>query len=139
MSKITVISSVTRKETVTEGSQVILGDASVVKIQAGRGEIYGYTRNGNDLLVKMADGQTITLKNYFVNSHELVLDENGSLWWIEEPLAVERYQQIPSTDALLSGSVTSSSNDNAIWPWVLGGLAAAGGIALAAGGGGGGG
>ncbi|MFY9995004.1 MAG: Ig-like domain-containing protein [Leclercia sp.] len=139
MSKITVISSATRKETVTEGSQVILGDASVVKIQAGRGEIYGYTRSGNDLLVKMTDGQTVTLKNYFVNSHELVLDENGSLWWIEEPLAVERYQQVPSTDALLSGSVTSSSNDNAIWPWVLGGLAAAGGIALAAGGGGGGG
>jgi VCBS repeat-containing protein len=70
----------------------------------------------------------------------LVLDEgNGALWWIEDPLAVEHYEAITSTDALLAGAVTSSSSDTLIWPWVVGGLAAAGGIALAAGGGGGGG
>jgi len=111
----------------------------VVKLQAGRGDIASYYRTNNDLLVRMTNGETVTLKNYFVNKHQLVLDENGALWWIDDPLAVERYQSIPSTDALIAGNVNNSSGDTPIWPWVLGGVAAAGGIALAAGGGGGGG
>lgn len=139
MSKFTVISRLTHKETVAEGNQIILGEDSVVKLQAGRGDIASYSRSNSDLLVRMTNGETVTLKNYFVNNHQLVLDENGALWWIDDPLAVERYQSIPSTDALIAGNVSNSSGDTPIWPWVLGGVAAAGGIALAAGGGGGGG
>ncbi|MCU6676615.1 Ig-like domain-containing protein [Leclercia tamurae] len=139
MSKFTVISRLTHQETVAEGNQIILGEDSVVKLQAGRGDIASYSRSSDDLLVRMTNGETVTLKHYFVNDHQLVLDENGALWWIDEPLAVERYQSIPSTDALIAGNVSNSSGDTPIWPWVLGGVAAAGGIALAAGGGGGGG
>lgn len=139
MSKFTVISRLTHKETVAEGNQIILGEDSVVKLQAGRGDIASYSRSNSDLLVRMTNGETVTLKNYFANNHQLVLDENGALWWIDDPLAVERYQSIPSTDALIAGNVSNSSGDTPIWPWVLGGVAAAGGIALAAGGGGGGG
>ena len=139
MSKFTVISRLTHKETVAEGNQIILGEDSVVKLQAGRGDIASYSRSSDDLLVRMTNGETVTLKHYFVNDHQLVLDENGALWWIDEPLAVERYQSIPSTDALIAGNISHSSGDTPIWPWVLGGVAAAGGIALAAGGGGGGG
>jgi len=139
MSKFTVISRLTHQQTVAEGNQIVLGEDSVVKLQAGRGDIASYYRTNNDLLVRMTNGETVTLKNYFVNKHQLVLDENGALWWIDDPLAVERYQSIPSTDALIAGNVNNSSGDTPIWPWVLGGVAAAGGIALAAGGGGGGG
>ncbi|MDK4747454.1 Ig-like domain-containing protein [Leclercia adecarboxylata] len=139
MSKFTVISRLTHQQTVAEGNQIILGEDSVVKLQAGRGDIASYSRSNSDLLVRMTNGETVTLKNYFVNNHQLVLDENGALWWINDPLAVERYQSIPSTDALIAGNVNNSSGDTPIWPWVLGGVAAAGGIALAAGGGGGGG
>lgn len=139
MSKFTVISRLTHQETVAEGNQIVLGEDSVVKLQAGRGDIASYSRSNNDLLVRMTNGETVTLKNYYVNNHKLVLDENGALWWIDDPLAVERYQSIPSTDALIAGNVSNSSSDTPIWPWVLGGVAAAGGIALAAGGGGGGG
>ncbi|MBZ0058721.1 MULTISPECIES: Ig-like domain-containing protein [unclassified Leclercia] len=139
MSKFTVISRLTHQETVAEGNQIVLGEDSVIKLQAGRGDIASYSRSNNDLLVRMTNGETVTLKNYYVNNHKLVLDENGALWWIDDPLAVERYQSIPSTDALIAGNVSNSSSDTPIWPWVLGGVAAAGGIALAAGGGGGGG
>lgn len=139
MSKFTVISRLTHQETVAEGNQIILGEDSVVKLQAGRGDIASYSRSNSDLLVRMTNGETVTLKNYFVNNHQLVLDENGALWWIDDPLAVERYQSLSSTDALIAGNVSNSSGDTPIWPWVLGGVAAAGGIALAAGGGGGGG
>ncbi|POV31859.1 hypothetical protein C3388_24770, partial [Leclercia sp. LSNIH5] len=129
MSKFTVISRLTHQQTVAEGNQIILGEDSVVKLDAGRGDIASYSRSNNDLLVRMTNGETVTLKNYYINDHQLVLNENGALWWIEDPLTVERYQSIPSTDALIAGNVSSSSGDTPIWPWVLGGVAAAGGIA----------
>jgi len=144
MSKITVISKLTHKETVTEGSLVTLNDASVVKIHAGRADIAGYERVNNDLIVRLNSGKTITLKNFYANGangiSQLVLEENnGALWWIADPLAVEHYQSIASLDVLLAGTAATSSGEFAAWPWVVGGLAVAGGIALAAGGGGGGG
>ncbi|MFY9995003.1 MAG: BapA/Bap/LapF family large adhesin [Leclercia sp.] len=144
MSKITVISKLTHKETVTDGSLVTLNDASVVKIHAGRADIAGYERVNNDLIVRLNSGETITLKNFYANGangiSQLVLEEsNGALWWIADPLAVEHYQSIASLDALLAGTASTASGEAAIWPWAVGGLAVAGGIALAAGGGGGGG
>ncbi|WP_333855474.1 Ig-like domain-containing protein, partial [Leclercia sp.] len=144
MSKITVISKLTHMETVTDGSQVTLADSSIVKINAQRADILDYERSGNDLIVKLADGETLTLKNFFVAGEQgisqLVLEEsNGALWWIADPIAAESYQSIASVDALLAGTTTASAGETAIWPWALGGVAVAGGIALAAGGGGGGG
>ncbi len=144
MSKITVISKLTHKETVTDGSQVTLNDSSIVKINAERADILDYERSGNDLIVKLADGETLTLKNFFVSGEQgisqLVLQEdNGALWWIADPIAAESYQSIASLDVLLAGTTTASAGEAAIWPWALGGVAVAGGIALAAGGGGGGG
>jgi len=144
MSKITVISKLTHVETVTDGSQVTLADSSIVKINAQRADILDYERSGNDLIVKLADGETLTLKNFFVAGEQgisqLVLEEsNGALWWIADPMAAESYQSIASVDALLAGTTTASAGEAAIWPWALGGVAVAGGIALAAGGGGGGG
>jgi len=144
MSKITVISKLTHVERVTDGSQVTLNDSSIVKIDAERADILGYERSGNDLIVKLNDGEVITLKNFFVAGDQgisqLVLEEsNGALWWIADPIAAEGYQSIASIDALLAGTTTASAGEAAIWPWALGGVAVAGGIALAAGGGGGGG
>lgn len=63
MSKFTVISRLTHKETVAEGNQIILGEDSVVKLQAGRGDIASYYRTNNDLLVRMTNGESVTLKN----------------------------------------------------------------------------
>ncbi|QVV61185.1 BapA/Bap/LapF family large adhesin [Leclercia sp. Colony189] len=144
MSKITVISKLTHVESVTDGSQVTLNDSSIVKINAERADILEYNRSGNDLIVKLTDGETITVKNFFVSGDngisQLVLEEdNGALWWIADPMAAEQYQSIASIDALLAGTTTASAGEAAIWPWALGGVAVAGGIALAAGGGGGGG
>ena len=144
MSKITVINKMTHLETTTEGTQVTLSTPSIVKLEVGRGDIAGYSRSNDDLIVTLNSGETITIKNFYAANESgsmLVLDEgNGALWWIEDPLAVEHYDAIASTDALLAGGVTSSAGgDTLIWPWVVGGLAVAGGIALAAGGGGGGG
>ncbi len=143
MSQITVLSKMTQKETTVEGSQIILNDPSIVTLHVGRADIAGYSRNNDDLIIRLNSGETITLKNFYAageNGSQLVLQESdGALWWIEDPLAVEHYESIASTDALLAGGAASSGGETAVWPWVLGGLAVAGGIAVAASGGGGGG
>lgn len=142
MSKITVLSTLTKSETTMEGTQVILNNPSIVTLHVGRADIAGYSRSNDDLVVRLTSGETITLKNFYAagNGSQLVLEEaDGALWWIQDPLAAEQYESIASTEALLAGGATGSAGEGAVWPWVLGGLAVAGGIAIAASGGGGGG
>ncbi|WP_347113836.1 BapA prefix-like domain-containing protein [Leclercia sp. S52] len=135
MSKITVISKLTHVETVTDGSQVTLADSSIVKINAQRADILDYERSGNDLIVKLADGETLTLKNFFVAGEQgisqLVLEEsNGALWWIADPMAAESYQSIASVDALLAGTTTASAGEAAIWPQVVAAAAVVVGVTV---------
>jgi len=145
MSQISVISKLTGVKTTTEGTQVSLNHSSIVKLHLERADIQHFARNNNDLVLTLHSGETIIIKNFYVTDaqglSQLVLeDDNGALWWIEDPTAAAaHYESIASTDVLLAAAGGESTTGGAIWPWVLGGVAAAGGIALAAGGGGGGG
>ena len=144
MSQISVISKLTGVKTTTEGTQVSLNHSSIVKLHLERADIQHFARNNNDLMLTLHSGETIVIKNFYVTDaqglSQLVLeDDNGALWWIEDPTAAAaHYESIASTDVLLAAAGGESTTGGAIWPWVLGGVAAAGGIALAAGGGGGG-
>ena len=143
MSQISVISKLTGVETTTEGTQVTLSHSSIVELHVERTDISHFARSGNDLVVTLHSGEVITLKNFYVTDaqgvSQLVLEESdGALWWIEDPTGAATYESIASTDVLLAAS-GSDAGGAAVWPWVLGGLAVAGGIAIAAGTGGGGG
>ena len=143
MSQISVISKLTGVETTTEGTQITLDHSSIVKLNVDRADISDYSRSGNDLVITLHSGEVITLKNFYVTDaqgvSQLVLEESdGALWWIEDPTGAATYESIASTDALLAAS-GGDTGGAAAWPWVLGGLAVAGGIAIAAGTGGGGG
>lgn len=143
MSQISVISKLTGVETNTEGTQVTLSHSSIVELHVERSDIAQYARSGNDLVITLNSGEVITLKNFYVTDAEgasqLVLAESdGALWWIADPTGAATYESIASTDVLLAAS-GSDAGGAAVWPWVLGGLAVAGGIAVAAGSGGGGG
>ncbi|MBA7773087.1 MULTISPECIES: BapA/Bap/LapF family large adhesin [Enterobacter] len=143
MSQISVISKLTGVETTTEGTQVTLSHSSIVELHVERADVSHFARSGNDLVVTLHSGEVITLKNFYVTDAEgvsqLVLEESdGALWWIEDPTGAATYESIASTDVLLAAS-GGDTGGAAIWPWVLGGLAVAGGIAVAASSGGGGG
>jgi len=143
MSQISVISKLTGVETTTEGTQVTLSHSSIVELHVERSDIAQYARSGNDLVITLNSGEAITLKNFYVTDAEgasqLVLEESdGALWWIADPTGAATYESIASTDVLLAAA-GSDTGGAAVWPWVLGGLAVAGGIAVAASSGGGGG
>ncbi|WP_375603385.1 BapA prefix-like domain-containing protein [Klebsiella pneumoniae] len=86
--------NITAKDTgvkyTVDGNQVNLNTQSVVVLHIKREDISSFSRQGNDLVLKINDGSTLTLKDFFVNDanghhSDLVLqdDDSGALWWLE--------------------------------------------------------
>lgn len=142
MRLLAVVSKLTGVSTNIEASEVTLSAPSVVKLSVQREDISQLTRINQDLVVTLRSGETITIKNFYVangnDKSQLVLeDNNGALWWVQDTDGAFHFQHIDDLTPLMTAE--GSHEGGAVWPWVLGGVAVAGGIALAAGGGGGGG
>lgn len=142
MRHIAVVSKLTGVSTNIETSEVRLSTPSIVKLSVSREDISLLTRINQDLVVTLRSGDVITIKNFYVangsDKSQLVLeDSNGALWWVQDTDGAFHFQHLDDLTPLMAAE--GSHDGGAVWPWVLGGVAAAGGIALAAGGGGGGG
>ncbi|EHG7584120.1 BapA prefix-like domain-containing protein, partial [Citrobacter sedlakii] len=143
MRLLAVVSKLTGVSTNVEASEVTLNTPSIVKLSAQREEISQLARVNQDLVITFHSGEKVTIKNFYVTNDQgasqLVLeDDNGALWWVENPEAGLQFEQISSIDVLLI-TAGGANEGAAIWPWVLGGVVAAGGIAAIAASGGGGG
>lgn len=142
MRLLAVVSKLTGVSTTVESSAVTLNAPSIVKLSVAREEISQLTRINQDLVVTLHSGETITIKNFYVTNDlgasQLVLAENdGTLWWVENPQAGLHFEQIADINELLVTSGASHEAGGAVWPWVLAGAVAAGGIAAIASSGGG--
>ncbi|HCM1962068.1 TPA: BapA prefix-like domain-containing protein [Salmonella enterica subsp. salamae serovar 56:l,v:z39] len=137
MRLLAVVSKLTGVSTTVESSAVTLNAPSIVKLSVARDEISQLTRINQDLVVTLHSGETITIKNFYVTNDlgasQLVLAENdGTLWWVENPQAGLHFEQIADINELLVTSGASHEAGGAVWPWVLAGAVAAGGIAAIA-------
>ncbi|MTW56245.1 BapA prefix-like domain-containing protein [Citrobacter sp. JL976] len=142
MRLLAVVSKLTGVSTNVEASEVTLSSPSIVKLSVSREEVSQLTRVNQDLVVTLRSGETITIKNFYLGKGEaqnqLVLeDSNGALWWVQDTDGAFHFQHLDDLTPLMTAE--GSHEGGAVWPWVLGGIAVAGGIGLAAGGGGGGG
>ncbi|HAK0242438.1 TPA: BapA prefix-like domain-containing protein [Salmonella enterica] len=142
MRLLAVVSKLTGVSTTVESSAVTLNAPSIVKLSVAREEISQLTRINQDLVVTLHSGETITIKNFYVTNDlgasQLVLAENdGTLWWVENPQTGLHFEQIADINELLVTSGASHEAGGAVWPWVLAGAVAAGGIAAIASSGGG--
>ncbi|MRS17313.1 BapA prefix-like domain-containing protein [Enterobacteriaceae bacterium RIT691] len=141
MHPVSIISELTGVTSNVQASEVTLSAPSVVKLQLERSDIASITRTGQDMVIRLHSGETITIKNFYETSqgtsHLVLEDSQGALWWVQDPGSALHFQQIENFDAFMIAD--GHSEGGAIWPWVLGGVAVAAGIGLAAGGGGGGG
>ncbi|MEH3096436.1 Ig-like domain-containing protein, partial [Klebsiella aerogenes] len=133
--------NVTAKDTgvkyTVDGNQVNLNTQSVVVLHIKREDISSYTRQGNDLVLKINDGSTVTLKNFFVNDanghhSDLVLqdDDTGALWWLEGAGTSDAHYSLISD---ISGLLAAGSSGGSIAPWVMAGAALLGVGAMIAG------
>ncbi|MFN2728249.1 BapA prefix-like domain-containing protein, partial [Salmonella enterica subsp. enterica serovar Typhimurium] len=131
MRLLAVVSKLTGVSTTVESSAVTLNAPSIVKLSVAREEISQLTRINQDLVVRLHSGETITIKNFYVTNDlgasQLVLAENdGTLWWVENPQAGLHFEQIADINELLVTSGASHEAGGAVWPWVLAGAVAAG-------------
>ncbi|EEM4078748.1 BapA prefix-like domain-containing protein [Salmonella enterica] len=142
MRLLAVVSKLTGVSTTVESSAVTLNAPSIVKLSVARDEISQLTRINQDLVVTLHSGETITIKNFYatndLGASQLVLAENdGTLWWVENPQAGLHFEQLADINELLATSGASHEAGGAVWPWVLAGAVAADGIAAIASSGGG--
>lgn len=139
-----IISRLTTVSTNVEGDVVTLNAPSIVKLNLERSEIASMARVNHDLVITLHSGEVITVKNFYVSTDgqtsQLVLeDEHGALWWVGDTEHAANFVEIASIDEILVAGSSHSAAGGAIWPWVLGGVAAVGaGVAIASGSGGGG-
>lgn len=115
MRLLAVVSKLTGVSTTVESSAVTLNAPSIVKLSVAREEISQLTRINQDLVVRLHSGETITIKNFYVTNDlgasQLVLAENdGTLWWVENPQAGLHFEQIADINELM---VTSGASHEA--------------------------
>lgn len=142
MRLLAVVSKLTGVSTNVESSEVTLSSPSIVKLSVSREEVSQLTRVNQDLVVTLRSGETITIKNFYVGKgdaqNQLVLeDSNGALWWVQDTDGAFHFQHLDDLTPLMTAE--GSHEGGAVWPWVLGGIAVAGGIAVIASSSGGGG
>lgn len=144
MRSISIISKLTGVTNNVEASEITLTAPSIVELKAERSDIASIARTNQDMVITLRDGEVITVKNFYAyadqGGNQLVLeDSHGALWWVQDTDSAFHFEHINSIDDLMVATGAENHGGAAIWPWVLGGVAIAGGIALAAGSGGGGG
>lgn len=137
MRSVSIISKMTTVATTAETDSVTLTAPSIVKIKVDRADIASMQRTNQDLVITLKDGETVTVKNFYVTSDlgqsQLVLeDANGALWWVQDTDGAFHFQQISSIDELLVAGEGGNESGGAAWAWILGGAAAAAGIGIAA-------
>ena len=123
-----------------------LKGTSIVKLPFGQESVQSYQQSGNNLVITLKSGETVTIQNFFVTgsdgaANQLVLEgSNGTLLLgqYSSPYSGFTFTQISSLDDLTLAAAGGSAD---IPNWVLWGLGllAVGGAAAALSGGGGGG
>ena len=128
---------------------LVLETSSKVLLDISPEDIASLVRDGDDLIVEMANGQTLKIVGFYTDAGAgpselyLVHDEGGVVWADLAPAAdngVVAAQYVPQPDMAGFEMVAAAEEGGSGWTGaaILGGAAAAGLAAAAAGGGGGG-
>ena len=134
MADISIIARSGATTSTVSGETASVISPSIVKLKINPQDVAELERNGNDLVITLKDGEKVTIENYFVvdaegHGSELVFeDQNGALWWVEEPAAGLHFAPLLDIDTLL---ITQSSAEAAM-PWIFGALGVGAGMAAAA-------
>ena len=119
---------------------VELSAPSIVKVGVGPEEVASYSQAGNDLVIALSNGQTVTIAGFFETGpdgerSELILeDDNGVLWLgqYNSPWSEFNFAEIELGDDVF-GLVAPAGGAAETPGWLLAGLAllGIGGIAAA--------
>ena len=130
MTNFIVIEKDSLEKSIVNSNQITLTEASIVHTKMHRDDVEEFIRDGNNLLLKLKNGEVIVIENFFTAYDEvisdLVFEEDGCvLYWFD---GVSDFKGIPGLEVLLP---EAGSQLVSLLPW-LAGLGAVGGVIAAA-------
>jgi len=147
MENIVVADKVTSQIDARAWGNLQLTDPAVVQMPVAPSEVASVTRNGQDLIVNLKNGEHVQVSNFFntapdgATSDMVFQSEDGTLWQAQydtKAFSGFTFDEISSIDELIAGTGVVGGATSA-WAVAGLGLLGAGGAAAAAGGSGGGG
>jgi VCBS repeat-containing protein len=135
-----VISKATGAVNQIAGNSVDLDAPSIVRLDLTRAQIAAMNREGHDLVIRLANGETVHIADFYPDtpavSNDLVLREpDGQLWAVRGASGTPRFAAIKDLGEL-TAAASEGGSSLALPAMLLGGAAAAGGIVAVASGGG---
>ena len=129
MTNFIVIEKDSLNKSTVNATQITLTEASIVHTKMSRDDVDEFIRDGNNLVLKLKNGEVVVIENFFITyddiASDLVFEEDGCvLYWFD---GVSGFQNIPGLEVLLP---EAGSKLGALLPW-LAGAAVIGGVAAA--------
>lgn len=91
-----------------QGTIVELTEVSIVKLSLHPRDVSSTSQIGKDLVVKLVNGESITIKNFFItegdDKSELVLeDDEGALWYAQYDYPLTEMVFVEASDSVVLG------------------------------------
>ncbi|GAA3263752.1 hypothetical protein GCM10020258_29480 [Sphingomonas yabuuchiae] len=138
-----IIAKATGTTTTTSANVIELSAPSVVRLNIDRSQVAAMEREGNDLIIRLTDGQTIRIDHFYDQQQgkisDLVLRDDQGSQWLANPSAsgAGRFRAITDLDDLMGAAATGEGGGSSfVLPAILG-VAGVGGLVAAVSGGGG--
>ncbi|MPW44523.1 tandem-95 repeat protein [Acinetobacter guerrae] len=139
MTKFVVTEKKSLEKSSIDNSQIILKAAAIVQVNLHREDVAEFIQDGNNLILKLQNGDVITIENFFVQYEDKVVsdlvfeDNECAFLWFDWNNGAPLFKEITGLEVLLP--IASGSSSGAFLPWLAGGVAVAGGVALGSSGG----
>ncbi|MDQ1231897.1 hypothetical protein QE379_003323 [Sphingomonas sp. SORGH_AS 879] len=138
-----IIAKASRATTTTSADVIELDTPSIVRLNLDRAQVTAMERQGDDLILRLVDGSTLRIDNFYQAQQgavsDLVLRDEQGGQWLAHPAATGagRFTALGDLDELLgAGAAAEGASSSFILPAVLG-VAGVGGLVAAVSGGGG--
>ncbi|ODA13303.1 hypothetical protein BBP83_07660 [Acinetobacter celticus] len=133
MTNFIVIEKDSLSKSTVNSANITLTEASIVHTKMSREDVAEFIRDGNNLVLKLKNGETVVIENFFIQydnvASDLVFEEDGCvLYWFD---GVSGFKGIPGLEVLLP---EAGSKLGALLPWLVG-AGVVGGIIAGSGGG----
>lgn len=136
-----VISKATGTVSQVSTDTINLSGPSIVRLDIARADVTGFERQGQDLVIKLANGEQVRVVDFYIDNaaipHDLVLREpDGTQWLARTTSTPAKYSLVDDLDDLTAVAAGGGGSSLAL-PAILAGVAGAAGLAAVAAGGGG--
>lgn len=130
MTNFVVINKNSLNKVMVNEEHIVLSEASIIHTKMHRADVAEFSRDGNNLILKLKNGEIIVIENFFIANEngvasDLVFEEDDCvLYWFD---GVSGFKDIPGLEVLLP----TEGSKLGILPWIIGGAGLVGGVIAA--------